>query len=240
MPQVQKYFELLQIDSFKGSSYSKGDLNISFNSNETQYLSQDIGIKSNIGRKPTLLNSSSATNFIFKINNFDVDIDFINNITTKHKIRDRITYIYQSNSSLEFIECEQKVHSNNLKKVDSLMPEILARILLKYYKGEGSKISELVTDENEVCRVKNYLKAVLLGMFSSKKWDGNYTANGSILIRKQGDLILYHVIKDSILKEYLFYNTKLDTPSSKRYRFGNVYKEKNQYLFKLNLQIRFI
>jgi DNA (cytosine-5)-methyltransferase 1 len=240
LPKVQEYFELLKIGSFKGSSYSKGDLNIAFSHSNLQYLSQDINLKSNIGSLPTLLNASSATNFIFRINNFDAGIDTINDIKTKYKIRDRILRIYELNSHLEFVKCEQEVHSNNLKKVDSLMPEILAKILIKYYSGEGSRISDLVTEENEVCRVKDYLKAVLLGMFSSKKWDGNYTANGSILIRKQGDLVLYHVIKDDILKDYLFYNTKLDTPSSTRHRFGNLYKEGNQSLVKLNLQIRFI
>jgi DNA (cytosine-5)-methyltransferase 1 len=113
-------------------------------------------------------------------------------------------------------------------------------------KGEWSefyafaKISELVTDENKICRIKDYLKAVLLGMFFSKQWDGEYTANGSVLVRKEGDLVLYHVIKDKILKDYLFHNTKLDTPSSTRHRFGTLYKEKNQTLIKLNLQIRFI
>ena len=120
LPKAQEYFEILNIDSFKGSSYSKGDLNVSFNSDGIQYLFQDISIKSDIGKKPTLLNSSSATNFIFKINNLNTDIDSINNIKTKYKIRDRISHIYKLNSSLEFIKCEQEIHSNNLKKVDSL------------------------------------------------------------------------------------------------------------------------
>lgn len=240
MPKIKEYFELLQIQSFKGSSYSKGDLNISFNCNETQYLSQDVDLKSDIGSLPTLLNASSATNFIFEVKHFTGDIDRINNITTKYKIRDRLLQIQKLGSTLEFVKCEKEIYSNNLKKVDSLMPQILANLLAQYYRGEGGKISELVTDENEICRIKDYLKAVLLGMFSSKKWDGNYTANGSILVRKQGDLVLYHVIKDKILKDYLFYNTKLDTPSSTRHRFGNLYKEKNQTFIKLNLQIRFI
>lgn len=240
MPKIEEYFELLQIQSFKGSSYSKGDLNISFNCNETQYLSQDVDLKSDIGSLPTLLNASSATNFIFEVKNFSSDIDSINAIKTKYKIRDRLLYLQQLNSTIEFVKCEKEVHSNNLKKVDSLMPQILANLLAQYYRGEGGKISELVTEENEICRIKDYLKAVLLGIFSSKKWDGNYTANGSILVRKQGDLVLYHVIKDKILKDYLFYNTKLDTPSSTRHRFGNLYKEKNQTFIKLNLQIRFI
>jgi DNA (cytosine-5)-methyltransferase 1 len=238
--QIQKYFDLLQIKSFKGSSYSKGDLNISFNHNEIQYPSQNIDIKSSIGSSPTLLNASSATNFIFEVKNFNSDIDLINSIKTKYKIRDRLVKIHELGSLLEFVKCEQDVHTNNLKKVDSLMPEILSNILLKYYTGLGAKISELVIDENKICRIKDYLKAVLLGMFFSKQWDGEYTANGSVLVRKEKDLILYHVIKDKILKDYLFHNTKLDTPSSTKHRFGTLYKEKNQTLIKLNLQIKFI
>ena len=37
----------------------------------------------------------------------------------------------------------------------------------------------------------------------------------------------------------LFLNTKLDTASSTRHRFGTIYQETNgKYYFKLNLQIR--
>lgn len=38
---------------------------------------------------------------------------------------------------------------------------------------------------------------------------------------------------------YLFNNTKFDTPSTTRHEFGEVYKVKDSYLIKLNLQIRF-
>jgi DNA (cytosine-5)-methyltransferase 1 len=79
----------------------------------------------------------------------------------------------------------------------------------------------------------------LLGMFSGTPWDGAYTCNGLVVVRKDGDLLLYHVIKDADLKEYLFLNTKLDAASSTRHRFGTIYQETNgKYYFKLNLQIR--
>ena len=39
--------------------------------------------------------------------------------------------------------------------------------------------------------------------------------------------------------DYLFKNTRLDTASSTRHRFGSIYQERNgKYYFKLNLQIR--
>ena len=119
------------------------------------------------------------------------------------------------------------------------MSEYLAEILLKYYKGQGRYLRDLVDDEIKTIRVKDFLKAILLGMFSGTPWDGAYTCNGLVVVRKDGDLLLYHVIKDADLKEYLFLNTKLDTASSTRHRFGTIYQETNgKYYFKLNLQIR--
>ncbi|MGL5893993.1 MAG: HpaII family restriction endonuclease [Bacteroidales bacterium] len=42
------------------------------------------------------------------------------------------------------------------------------------------------------------------------------------------------------LEEYLFNNTKLETPSTSRHDFGTIYKEEDDYFLKLNLQVRFI
>lgn len=223
----------------KGRSFDKGDLNISFENNNIIYPLLPVGIKSNLGSKPTLLNASSATNFIFKVNNISSDmINTINSINTSSKVQDRILKINEVGGTLDFIGCELETHTKNLLKIDSKMPEILAEVLLKYYSGSGSKITDLITDEIIKIRFKDYLKSVLLGMFYTKEWDGNLSSTGSILVKKDGNLQLYHILKDSILKDYLFYNTKLDTPSSTRHRFGSLYKEKNGIYLKLNLQIR--
>ena len=87
-------------------------------------------------------------------------------------------------------------------------------------------------------RIKDYLKSITLGMFSTKKWDGNYSSEGYIIVKKEGEMLLYHVVKDKLLKDYLFLNSKLDTPSTTRHRFGAIYKEGDKYFIKLNLQIR--
>jgi DNA (cytosine-5)-methyltransferase 1 len=120
------------------------------------------------------------------------------------------------------------------------MPELLAKVLLKYYQGEGCALTALVTTEQEQCRFKDYCRAVLLGMFPAKAWDGNISANGALVIDKQGDSVLYHVIKESYLKQYLFTHVKLDTPSTTRHRFGTLYAEEDGYYFKLNLQLRLL
>jgi DNA (cytosine-5)-methyltransferase 1 len=235
----QQWMQLLQINHFKGTSQQKQDFTLAFQHNGLCYEAEPLGIKSYLGNLPTLLNSSTATNFLFEVKGFTGTLDDVNIITTRNKIRDRIQYIETNSGQLVFVGCENSIHEENLRKVDSCMPELLADVLLQYYKGLGARFSALSLSEQQRCRLKDYLKAVLLGMFSSTRWDGNYTANGTVVVKKDGDMVLYHVIKDAILKEYLMAHAKLDTPSSTRHRFGQLYKEADgRYFIKLNLQIR--
>lgn len=238
MPALTEIMSQIDVKKFKGTSSSKADFNIGFDHQNISYLAQPVGVKSYIGNNPTLLNASSATNFIYEVIGFTGDIDTVNKISTKCKIRDRVTAITSGNGRLNFIKCEKSVHEDNLKKVDTNMPKMIADMLLRFYSGQGSKLNQLILDPIEVIRFKDYLKAILLGMFSATPWNGDYTSNGTITVNTNGNLILYHVIKDSILKEYLFNTVKLDTPSSERHRFGSIYKEDGKLFIKLNLQIR--
>ena len=89
-------------------------------------------------------------------------------------------------------------------------------------------------------KVKQFLLAFALGVTSSKPWDGTFDANGGYLIVKEnGDVICYHFFDRNDLENYLFFNTRFETPSTSRHNFGNIYMEDNEFLLKLNLQIRF-
>ena len=59
-------------------------------------------------------------------------------------------------------------------------------------------------------------------------------------MREDGQLVCYHLYNHDEFKDYLFENTKFDTPSSSRHGFGEIYQENGEYFIKLNLQIRFI
>jgi DNA (cytosine-5)-methyltransferase 1 len=246
--EVSALLEIFLVKKFKGNSKDKHDISISFQHNGVSYNKDPLGIKSWIGSPPTLLNPGAATNFIFEILNFNGNIDAINQITSNTPdasgkkitayVRARINKIFDDGAELSFFKCEKPVYENNLRLIDSKMPEILSEMLVLYYTGNGSKVLGLLRDKQKQQRMKDYLKAILLGMFSSKEWDGNYTSNGTISTAKDGELTLFHVLKDDVLKDYLIKNTKLDTPSASRYRFANVFKEDGKYYIKLNLQIR--
>jgi len=235
---IAKIKKSLGVNKFKQPSSFKPDFKIGFDYGSIDYKQlQPVGIKSTF--KPTLLNAGSSTNFIYEIKNFTGDINLVNNIESKSKIIDRVELITRLGGKFSFVKCEGSVFENNLIKVDSLMPRLLARlILLKYTDGE-SYIRNMALNDSEKIHIKSLLKAALLGMFPSKPWDGNYTSNGSIDLISKGEPILYHVIKDKLLRDYLFNVCFFETASSSRHKFGFLYKEQGKNLFKLNCQIRY-
>ena len=97
---------------------------------------------------------------------------------------------------------------------------------------------DLEEKEQIHCRLKDFVKASILGIFPTYEWNGHLTANAILLINETGELVFYHTNKDAVLKDFFYKNTIFDTPSSSRHRFGLVYQENNQFYFKLNLQLR--
>ena len=90
-------------------------------------------------------------------------------------------------------------------------------------------------------KIKRFLTDVALGMMPSKVWTGQYDATGGYLIVKEnGDVLCYHIYNRNEFEDYLLNNTKLDTASSSRHGFGEIYEANGDLYFNLNLQIRFI
>ena len=140
--------------------------------------------------------------------------------------------------------------------LDLGMPRIVAACMEKYYSGQGNEVAVAcrnVTQDDPLrinspegqpmysYKIKQFLLAFALGMTVSSPWNGTFNANGGyIVVKEDGDVICYHFFDRNDLEEYLFNNTKFDTPSTTRHVFGEIYQEKNGYYIKLNLQIRFI
>ncbi|GAA5818198.1 MAG: HpaII family restriction endonuclease partial [Methanobrevibacter sp. CfCl-M3] len=123
------------------------------------YKEYTFSIKSEIGNKPTILNASKATNFIYKIDGieeYEVDeIMKINKKTDKKWLKLRILKILEKvnmkNYNLSFHSIENEQFSKNLRLIDSNLPNILGQVLLYYYSGKITDIkslTELLTDKN--------------------------------------------------------------------------------------------
>jgi hypothetical protein len=206
----------------------------------------------------TLLNASAATNFVYKLTPgilTNSDINQLNSINSKGKIRDRIQAIYSKGIGLTFAGAENRTFHNNLVLIDSLLPEILSNALINYYEGKAISLKQVcayLTSTNPLGfdqtlnhkfyehKLKRFLSEVALGMMPNTTWTGLYDGTeGYIVVKESGDIVCYHIINRNLFEDYLLNNTRFETPSSTRHGFGQIYSVANDSMFKLNLQIRF-
>lgn len=237
---IDNAVKTLGLTKRKGTSQEKADISLDFQ-DQILNINQGVSIKSFLGNSPTLLNASSATNFVFKVTNLNPKyVDEINQIETRSKIKDRLAKIIELGGQFHFAHCENKTYESNLRKADSQMPEILAAALLAFFKKEASnKLSDYQSANDEThCRLRDFVKYTMFGIFPASEWDGELSANGAVIVKQDGELLFYHTNQDRTLKEYFYKHTFFDTPSSTRHRFGSLYKEGSDLCFKLNLQLR--
>jgi hypothetical protein len=247
----------LHCTQIKAESLQKSDIFLVIHDRISPVITeQGFSIKSMLGGPSTLLNASGATNFTFQVNDLKETMDSINLIDGSSKIRERADKIYTAGAAIVFKEVENERFRRNLRKIDTVFPEIMAEILLAYYKGNGRTISELVAnlEENKILqskydlnkedyeyKIKNFLASIALGMTPNTEWDGLTTAQGGyIIVKENGDLVCYHLYNRDEFQDYLFKNTKLETASTSRHEFGTIYEKDGKKYLKLNLQIRFI
>jgi len=257
---TEAFMRALHCKSLKASSSSKTDITIVIHDTKTnQTPTLGFSIKSQLGNPSTLLNAGRTTNFIFKIcgiNLSNEQIDSINGISTSSKIKNRLEEIHKLGGNLKFCSTERKIFTNNLVLRDSSLPHILAKMLYEFYTSNLSTTLDLTrtveannplgfdqSDKHEYYfyKIKRFLTDVALGMMPSQVWTGTYDATGGyIVVKDDGNILCYHIYNKSEFEDYLLNNTKLDTASSTRHQFGQIYKEAEEYYINLNLQIRFI
>jgi type II restriction enzyme len=246
--------------TLKAKSTSKTDIRIVIHDTRiNQQADLGFSIKSRLGGDSTLLNAGKPTNFIFEVKNCIFsknDIEKINNIESRSKIKDRLHQIIYYGGKLKFLTLEKDVFKNNLILIDSLLPNILAEIVYSFYTSKHTTIKDLVeeiTHNNPLkydtkfshafyeYKIKRFLTDVALGMTPGKVWLGKYDATGGYLVVKEnGDVLCYHIYNRNNFEDYLLNNTKLETASSTRHEFGKIFEKDEVLYFKLNLQIRFI
>ena len=244
----------MHIDRISASSADKTDITLQIHDIHTGYDPIcGFSIKSELGNPPTLLNASGATNFVFEVQGInDEDMERINSISTRTKILDRIADI-MDHGEMKFVHAINDTFSSNLMLIDSYMEDIIASMLMDYYQNKASDcktLVELTEDKNPVgyprrgfyeYKFKKFLCSVALGMMPSKEWDGHDEANGGyVIVKKDGDVIAYHLYTRNAFETYLLNNTRLERGSTSRHEFASVYKADDKYYINLNLQIRFI
>ena len=236
-----------------GNANQKSDVVLDIRDNQIRYKNQGFSIKSYLGNKPTLLNASGNTNFVYKVDNLPATLlDEINAIDTRAKLKDRISAIYENGGCLIFDRVEQTTMAYNLDLVDTCMPRLISLMLLEFHYHRLAKVDEnlsaVFAKHSDLfstdliglqIKIRKLLVSVLLGFFAGSKWDGKYLAQGTIVVKQDGEQVAYHITDLESLENYLYQNIRFDTPSTTRHRYGSLFMENNQLYFKLNLQLRF-
>ena len=254
VPEVEEMLTQCEITSLKEPHNDKGDISlVAHDSKVNQDKEFAFSIKSQLGSASTLLNASGATNFKFKIggNLSDIEIQSLNLLGPK----DLLNQLANQNFDISLDEIYNEQFEANLKMIDSLMPKIVAELMVAYYSGHGNTLVELVekiiasdvlnygksATETYTHKVKTLLQDVALGMTPSKPWTGNYDATGGyIIVKHNGEIVCFHAYNREEFRDYLLRSTKLETASRSRHRFGQIYREGSELRIDLNLQIRFM
>lgn len=258
-PEIEKFLSSVDAYCITPSKTTKADVKVMVHDLRTAKKPiLGFSIKSMLGGNATLFNPGGGTNFIYEITGAGrLDLNAINKITDEPKIASRINFLYNNGFKLKFTEVQSENLRNNLVLIDSNLPEIIAYMLLYKYSGNNSpKLSDLL----EILKVKNplnfpneskhpfysykikhFLTDAALGMTPNHVWEGEYDATGGIIIvRKDGEIVCYHIYNQNEFQEYLVKNTRLEQASTTRYNFGDIYEQNGKHYIKLNLQIRFI
>ncbi len=209
-------------------------------------------IKSMLGSPATMLNASAATNFEYEVRNIsNAQMNEINAIKTRTKLKDRLMKIDNFGGEIAFKKVQNDVFENNLRMIDTLMPEILAECLLKSYRSGNKNLLDLFCKSSKITsdviarkKLADLLQAVSFGMFPKKTWSGNCEVDGGILVVKtNGEVVLLDAIyHNAAVLDFLVNETKLDSPSSSRYHMLELTPDTDKegsFKFTLNLQIRY-
>ena len=210
-------------------------------------------------QRSSLINGSKLTNFAFKLKNAlppDL-VSHINELEGSNKIQHRIASILE-HTKLEFSKIKGDTYRNNIRLIDADLERILSVCLLKYYTGSVRKISDMSTalELENPCgyerldqqpfysyKLKKFLVEHALGMVAKDVWDGRYHASGGyIVVKADGNLVSYHLMKKNLFEDYLFSNTKFDTMSTnpRKGDFGYIYHESGEQYIDLNLMVKFV
>ena len=257
IPTVWDFAKKVKCNTLKAKSTEKADIilmvhDIYTESNPTLGFS----IKSQLGQPSTLLNASSATNFTYKITGHILSDTEILNFNNIRYFKDKFKYLQSLHSTIKFLQLNNKQFYFNLLLIDTQLPNILSTLVKEfYYSGNGLikdlnkkiiEINELRLPQNDAkifytYKIKELLTDIALGMLPAKTWSGNYEATGGyIIVKDDGDILCYHIYNRNEFRNYLFSNTKLETPSTTRHNYGKIINTSQGQLINLNLQIRFI
>jgi hypothetical protein len=239
---------LVELLRFGGTSAAlRDDIRVVFVTGKTTDW-KGVSIKSFIGAKPTLLNASSATNFVYKLTgpqNSLRKVSKLNKITMKPLF----DFFRENQIDLAFESMDNAVFSKSLQGFSPDLDAVIARLLREAAFQPKKKLKDvwglthksgagvaLVADAG----LLQFLGAVGLGLQPATRWGPRGDDFGGFLnIKPGGAAELVGEANLEALGAQLFQTLKFEWGSRTRHKFGIPFKVGSELMIKLNLQLRY-
>ena len=221
-----------------------------------EYKSKIVEPGTNLYPGDILFNASGATNFIYELSGHTLTESEKETFDGFRLFKDKFEYLDSLGVNVSFVKTENDIFNSNLRLVDTQMPIMVGNMLENFFRGKANKVVDLTNlcaekdvfnvgdDEKDVLyayKFKELMTNIALGMMPASRWNGNYDATGGyIIVKEDGDVLCYHIYNRNEFREYLYNNTKFDTPSKTKHHFGKIEDVDGKQILKLNLQIRFV
>lgn len=252
-PSIETFLKKINCTTIAQGSTRKKDIVIKVHDMRTGKTPElGFSIKSFLGGKPTLLNASGATNFQYAIEFKEGVVPDLNHLNS---IEPSELFAYlKDNSTLSFSKVINPAFNANLMLIDTALPEIVAEMVYNRFFNSLYTVKDLVESLKEknplgypagdnpfyAYKIKRFLTDVALGMTPAKPWKGEFDATGGIIVvKKDGDVLCYHIYNKNEFENYLLNNTILEQAGRTKHGYGKIYQEDDNYFINLNLQIRF-
>lgn len=266
---VSSFLNTIEIHNPSANSNDKSDLYLTLNDPRAAVTREKVGfsVKSEFGHNPTLFNTAPASAVVYKVSGMtDALMNEINELNDDEghaAVGARCKRLIEAGCNLEFVGFPQATRAKceafkeNLDLIDSRLPLVIERILWNHF-FEGNtnvNLNDVVnvivkTNPCNITRpetkypymIKSFLYAAYCGMTASTLWNGDSQVNGGFIrISQDGEILAFYALESAVFKSYLYDNCYLEFPSTSE-RHGNyakVYKEDENYYFRLNFQIRY-
>lgn len=257
VPAIESFISKIKCSTTKAKSSDKADITLMVHDVKTgSDPTLGFSIKSQLGSPSTLFNASGATNFVYELSGHVLTPAEKETFHNFKYFKDKFEYLDSLGVDVSFVKPDNDVFNSNLMLVDTNMALIIGKMLENFYRGKASKVTELtdlcvaqnvcsINDDNKdvfyAYKIKELMTNIALGMMPASPWNGNYEATGGyIIVKEDGDVLCYHIYNRNEFREYLFNNTRFETPSKSKHHFGVIEEGDGKQILKLNLQIRFL
>ena len=226
-----------------------------------------FSIKSKFGKDPTLFNTGKNSATVYKLSNMNDDLmDEINSMVDEKNhtaVADRCKALLENGCEFEFVgfpvaaRAGCKTFEENLDILNPRLGDTIDYILRTHFlTDETARDVEDMVDiviEHNPCSLtrpkekyqymmKSFLYASYCGLTAGTLWDGKSQVNGGfIAVDEKGNVTANLALESEGFKSYLFKHCYFEWPatSENHGNYAKVYKEGEDYYFRLNFQIRY-